>query len=179
MKNARRLKQETVYQCPWFSVYKDTLQLSNGHTSEYSWFDAEDGVSVVAIDHHGLVSLIREFKYPIQKKIYSLPTGAVEKNETPLEAAKRELREEAGLVAQDWKQLGYFYPVVGKSNFKGICFMATNLETVEQSLDITETISVIKKPLAEVFRMLHANEIDDAWAMLTLMMLENQLAKQT
>ena len=97
-------------------------------------------VMVVAVDAKGFVYVQREFRYPVNRIIYELPSGRVDAKKTPLEAGKRELREEAGLVAQSWKALGIRYSSPSLSDVKYYFLLARRLRSVTSQPDSTEWI---------------------------------------
>ena len=64
-----------------------------------------DGVTVIAIDHEDTIITTNEFAYALEKNSFEVVSGRIDNNESPLECAKRELKEETGYEANEWIDL--------------------------------------------------------------------------
>lgn len=92
-----RLKRTTVVDTPFLKVYSDEIRLPNGSLiDDYTVIEKRDVVLVVATDADDRVLTQREYRYAVDQILPSLPAGVIDKSETPLAAAKRELLEETG-----------------------------------------------------------------------------------
>ena len=142
MKNTKwnRLSQKVLLNHPRLSVYEDQVELPNGHITNYIHFGANTGASmIIAKLKDGKLLLQREYSYPTDSWLYQFPGGAIEKNETPIQAADRELAEEAGLKGS-LEKLGFYYPDNRRSGRKMHVFVATELSPVKAEADIEEDI---------------------------------------
>ena len=100
-------------------------------------------VSVIAITKDGEFLIEEQYRHGIGRVCFELCAGVVEKGETPLETAKRELLEETGYISNDWEEFGCYAPNTSSCNNFCYTFIATNLEKVsEPSLDKTEGIII-------------------------------------
>jgi len=72
--------------------------------------------------------------------------------------------------------LGDFFPAPATTNFKGVCFLATDLTDTGQQLEATEQIKVFKVPFERAVEMVWNNEIRDVWAQMTILRVNNHLA---
>ena len=91
----------------WFHVDIDDVELPDGRLYEYTVIRRnQHGAAVLAFDERGRVLLQREYRYPVGEAIWQLPAGLIDADETPLQAAKRELWEETGHEASHWHSLG-------------------------------------------------------------------------
>ena len=106
--------------------------------------------------------MVKQYRYAVQKEIYELPAGRLEKGEDPFECAKRELEEECGLVADTWESLGFIYSSPGILSEKLYLYKATNLKQTQQHLDEGEFLSVSKFNIDNVLGMIKENRINDA-----------------
>jgi ADP-ribose pyrophosphatase len=115
------------------------------------------------------IVLIREFRFPINKEIWEIPAGKLDRGEKPEIGAKRELKEETGYEAKELKKIGEFYLSPGYSTEYMYLFLATGLKKGEQSLDKGEKIKEVKIfSKKEVLKMIKSRKIVDAKTILAL-----------
>ena len=94
---------------PWIEVGDERVELPNGRVVEdYPWIRTRDFAIVVAITPLGQVVLERAYKHGHRSVAVALPAGYTEEGESPIDTARRELREETGYEAEDWRSLGSF-----------------------------------------------------------------------
>lgn len=117
---------------------------------------------VAALTEDGCLLFVRQFRYPYQKVLLELPAGKLDPGEDPLEAGKRELREETGAEAARYESLGELYPSPGYCGEIIHLYAATGLTFGQMSPDEDEFLEVEKIPLEEAARMVLDNEIADA-----------------
>ena len=79
---------------------------------------------MMAVDEHERILLVKQFRLPAEQDLWELPAGRLDPGEEPLEAAKRELREETGFAATDWTALATFWPSPGYVDEKMTIFLA-------------------------------------------------------
>lgn len=140
----KRIDRKTVYDTKFLKVYEDTIVLPNGTTiDDFSVIEKPNFTMTVATDKDGNIISIEEYKYAINKTIYTLPAGHMEEGEDPLPSAQRELLEETGYSGGDWEVLGEFYDYPTKDNHKVIFLRARNVEhTNNTQHEVTESIKV-------------------------------------
>ena len=148
-----------IYTNPWISVHEDRVIRPDGAAAVFGIVEMKAGSSVLALDNNGDVLLIREFKYAVERETLEVISGGVEIGESPLEAAKRELREEAGYEASEWLDLGAIDPFTTAIRSRNYMFMALHLTRVERQLDEGEILETVRVPLSEAVRMVLASEI--------------------
>jgi ADP-ribose pyrophosphatase len=127
------------------------------------------GVAIVAVDRHDYVALVRQPRVGANGPLLELPAGMLEPDESPIDCAHRELREETGLHGGQWVELASFYTSPGYCDEKLHLFLATGLEQGEASPESTEEIEVVRVPLAEVPSLVE--EVDDAKTLAGLLLL--------
>jgi ADP-ribose pyrophosphatase len=134
----RTLSSEVVYESRWVRVRQDTVAREDGATGAYGYLEIPYPiVMVAALDDRGRVCLVRQWRYPWGRDSWELPAGRCEAGETPLDGARRELREEAGVAATGWRQLATFYAsasIATPFHF----FLATGLEHTTTERDAEE-----------------------------------------
>lgn len=126
-------------------------------------------VAVVAVDREQTLTLVRQDRVPAGGKLLELPAGGVEDGETPLETARRELREETGLHGGDWVEIATFFTTPGFCDEKMHLFLATGLEHGEAGPEGSEEIELVRVPLPDVAQLLP--EVEDAKTLAGLLLL--------
>ena len=125
-------------------------------------------IGVVPVDRDGYTYLVGQWRYPLAAYHWEIPEGGCPVGQDPLESAKRELREETGLVAQNWKKLLDFHLSNSVSDEYGIAYLATNLSQEEAEPEPTEDLAIKRVKLEEAIRMMLAGEITDALSVMAL-----------
>lgn len=169
-----KLSSKIVHTNPWYQVRQDKVLKPDGNDGYYNVIDSPAAVFSVAIDEKQRVYLVGIYRYPSSLYSLEVPSGGSE-NQNPLEAAKRELQEETGLVAAKWKKLGTIYPAGGFLNQPNHIYLATQLKNTNQHRQAEEGISeVLVLPISKVLTMIRQNKITDAQsiAALTLAAME-------
>lgn len=154
---------EAIFDGFILNVKKDTVRLPNGNTSHRELIRHVGAVCIIPVTEQGEVIIERQYRYPYDTVITEIPAGKLDsKAEDRLSAAKRELREETGLTADTWTNLGGFYPAAAYSDEYITMFMAQGLHQGEQELDPDEFLNVTKVPLEELVEDVMAGKIPDA-----------------
>ena len=153
------LDTRVVFQNPYVTLHEDTVVRPNGRTGPFAWIEMKQGSIVLALSDRHEVWLVREYKYAIRRPSLELIGGGIDAGETPLEAAQRELREEAGLVAREWTDMGVFDAFTTMVSSPNYLFLARGIEEVEHHPEEGEVLEIVKLPLAGVVDAIMRNEI--------------------
>ena len=127
-------------------------------------------VTILPVIGKEKVVLIKQYRFPIEKEIWELPAGKLNKGEDSEIAAKRELKEETGYIAEKLEKVSEFYMAPGYSTEYMTIFRATSLKQSEQALDNNEIINEVKVfSLGEALKMIENKGIIDAKTIVALM----------
>ena len=159
----RALTQSIVYENPWMRVREDRILRPNGHEGLYGVVEKSDFAVVAAIEADS-ITLVRQYRYPVDQTFWELPQGASSTGERDLEkVARAELREEAGLSAKHMELLGNLYPAYGYAALSFNLYVARGLEFVGAQPEPEEYGMESRTfPISEYVRMVRDNEIKDA-----------------
>lgn len=159
----KTLDSEEIFKGKVFNVYKDTVFVEGKNTNSVREIIEHPGGSVIfAIDEDEKILFVKQYRYALKQHLIELPAGKLEKNEHPLDCAKRELVEECGFVAQNWQSLGFIFTSGGILNEKLYLFKATNLKFVGSKPDDGEVLTNLKLKKHEILEMIKNNQINDA-----------------
>ena len=173
-----QVSTEDIFDGVILNVKKDTVRLPNGHCSSREVIRHVGAVCVVPVTDQGEIIVERQYRYPFDTVITEIPAGKLDsKQEDRLSAAKRELREETGLTADEWVNLGGFYPAAAYSDEYITMFMARGLHQGKQELDPDEFLDVEKVPLSELIEDVMAGRIPDAKTQTAILKVARILGK--
>ena len=145
------------------SLRVDDVLLPDGTTSfREVVHNQHGGAAVLPLLENGDVLLVRQCRYPYEAVLTEIPAGKLDQGETPLDCAKRELKEETGGVAENYRFLGEIYPTPAYLDEVLRIFAATGITLRERHLDPGEFAETIRMPLAELVDRVLKGEIRDA-----------------
>ena len=148
-----------IYRTPWVEVFEDKVIRPDGTHGLFTTVRMRPGVSVLALDEEGFAHLTSEYRYAVERESVEVVSGGVEDGETPLEAAKRELREELGLLALEWIDLGTVDPLTSIVLSPARLYLARGLTHAAHEREATEVICAVRVPLSEAVEMVARGEI--------------------
>jgi len=155
------LQGELVFSGRLLKVHRDRVRLPDGSEAVREYIRHPGAVAIVALFADGRVLLERQFRYPLGRAFIEIPAGKLEPGEAHLATAKRELLEETGYVAAEWRRLGLIHNAIGYSDEGIEIWLARGLELREQKLAEGEFLEVFTLPLAEAQAMARDGRITD------------------
>ena len=156
------LSREQIFDGRILHVHRDTVRLPDGGEAFREVVDHPGGVCVLALDDQDRALLVCQFRYPYGKVLWEVPAGKLEYGEDPEQAAIRELKEETGAVAGDFRFLGELYPSPGYCGEIIRMYLARDLTFGEAHLDEDEFLNLERVPFDQLVEQVLSGEIRDA-----------------
>lgn len=158
----KQLEREEIYDGAVLHVVKDKILLPDGNTSYREFCLHKGAVAVIPITENNEAIMVRQFRYAHHREFLEIPAGKLDYiGEIPLEAAKRELREETGASASKYTYLGVLDTTPALIDEKIHMYMAEGLTYGECDPDDDEFLSVHRIPLKDLLNMVMSGEIRD------------------
>jgi len=154
-------KSACKFKSPLIELYEDDVTRPDGRPGQYFTVRVKAGVTVLALDDEGCVHLAKEFRYAVGRECVEAVGGAVDEGEEPMDAARRELREELGIEAEELIPMGRIEPMTSIVVAPAHQFLARGLQFREPQQEGSERIQRVKMPLEEAVRRVMAGEITD------------------
>lgn len=171
----KTLSSEVKYENPWITVREDQVIRPDGKPGIYGVVDCRVATGVIALTEADEVYLVGQYRYALDCYSWEIIEGGAEVGEDPLEACKRELQEEAGLLADHWEPLGHELHLTNcHSSERGFLYVARGLHHVGASPEGTEELQVKKVPWAEAVAMVDRGEINDAFSIMAILMYDRR-----
>lgn len=166
----KQLEREEIYNGLVLHVVKDKVLLPNGGTSIRELCLHKGAAAVIPLTDDGSAVMIRQFRYAHHREYLEIPAGKLDSiDEAPLDAAKRELREETGMSAERYTYLGVIDTTPALIDEKIHLYLAEGLSEGEMELDDDEFVSVEKIPLPVLVEMVMSGEIRDSKTQIAVM----------
>jgi len=162
-KAVRELRRETLFKGRIFDVARCTLRLRDGRRAKQDLVLHHGAAVLAPITARGGVVLVRQWRHAANAFLWEIPAGRLERGESPLAAARRELAEECGLEARRWKKVAAFYPAPGYATEVMHLFVARGLRParIEAHPDDDEDLEVREFSRAELQRAIASGRIVD------------------
>ena len=153
---------ETIYRGRVFELVKENVTLENGTNTDVEFIEHPGAAAIVPFLEDSRIVMLKQYRHSLKQVIWEIPAGTLEPGEEALTCARRELIEETGYSAAQWRRLGEITPVPGYSNECIHIFMARELQPAEQALDADEVIQIQEVELHKTLEMIRSGEIQDA-----------------
>jgi ADP-ribose pyrophosphatase len=160
------------------TVNEDEVTRPDGSRGTYATVRLKDGVGVLAVDDEGRAYFAKEFRYAIGRESVEIVGGGVEEGESLEEAARRELREELGVEAEEFVELGSIQPVTSLVNSASTLFLARGLRFAGKDEDAGEVIRTVRMPLAEAVAQALSGELIHSTTCLLVLRAHHHLRRQ-
>lgn len=157
-----RISGEAVFDGALLHVRRDVVRLPNGKPAVREYVEHPGAVAIIPILDSGELLMERQYRYPLQMDLFELPAGKIDRGESTLATAQRELREETGYTADVWRYITTVHPICAYSTERIVIWLARGLRHEGRALDDGEFLETFSVTLDEALRWVRDGEISDS-----------------
>jgi 8-oxo-dGTP pyrophosphatase MutT (NUDIX family) len=163
------------YDNPWISVTEFQVTNPSGKPGIYGKIHFKNkAIGIIPLDAGGNTWLVGQWRYPLDEWSWEIPEGGGPIGKDPLDAAKRELKEETGLTATQWEMIQRVHLSNSVSDEEGFIFLAEGLTEGSHDRDDTEADMVVRKlPFSEALQMVLTGQITDSLSVMAILKVSN------
>lgn len=168
-------RSKEIYHGRIFNFVTEELALPNGRNAEMAFIRHPGSTAVVPLLDDLTVVMEVQYRHAVGEYLLEIPAGTLESGESPLDCARRELKEETGFEAKEFVKLGKIHIIPAYSDEVIHVYIARGLTLSRQDLDDDEIIEVVNYPFKQALRMVDEGRITDALTVVSLQMAWNRL----
>ncbi len=167
---------ELVYESAWIKVNKSDVINPAGNDAIYSVVHFKNlAIGVVPLDEHNNTWLVGQYRYPTNNYSWEICEGGGQPEMDPLESARRELKEETGIVAKDYQEIMRMHLSNSATDELAIIFVGRNLVFEDSEPEESEVLQVKKMHINEVFNWCMEGKITDAMSVAAIFKVKHML----
>ncbi|MBN2425672.1 MAG: NUDIX hydrolase [Calditrichaceae bacterium] len=174
----KKISSRNIYRNNWINIREDQVITPTGTQGIYGVVETKPAIGVVPVTENLDTFLVGQYRYTLDFYSWEIPEGGGQEDEAVLDGARRELREETGLTAFKWTNLGTCHTSNSFTNETAYLFLAEGLKNGRPNPDHTEELSVKQMPFLEAWAMVKDGTIQDAMSIIGLMRARDLLIKQ-
>ncbi len=175
----RKVASEVIYDGKVVHLEKWRVELPNGAQANREIIRHVGAAAVLPVDENGMATMVRQWRAALGTVTLEIPAGKFEKTtDDPLESAQRELSEETGITAANWRHLTKIFTSVGFCDERIDLYLATGLTQGATHPDDDEFLEIVKIPFAELHQMAIDGRIVDAKSVVAITLASNYLKKR-
>lgn len=158
----KTISSKVVHSARFWDVLTDQVKLPDGQQRDWNLLrHKHDFAIIIAKASENTLYLVSQFRYAAKKQSLEFSMGYLDDGETALDAAKRELKEETGLSAKNWQEIGTFSLAPGLTNQQAHVFLATNIVKGSDKQEDSEFLQISTATIDEIRAKIAAGEIHD------------------
>jgi len=164
------ISKKEVYDNPWIKVEEHQVITPNQKKGIYGKVIFKNlAIGILPLDENGYTWLVSQYRYTVDEYAWEIPMGGGPADQTALESAKRELKEETGLKANEWTELLKIHTSNSVTDEVGYVYLAKDLTQGEPEFDDTEDLKIWHLPFQEAYQMVLDGQITDAISMVAIL----------
>lgn len=174
----KKISSKISYRGKFIDVIKDQVCLPDGSKGIREYIHHPGAAMIIPTFKDGKILIIKQFRYPLNKVFIEFPAGKIDKGETSLQTAKRELYEETGYRAKKWKFITTIHPVIGYADEKIDIFAASDLSrdaTKEHLLEHGEFLIIEKMKFSQLLKLAKSGKLTDVKTLIGVLWLNSFL----
>lgn len=156
-----KVQESIAFEGKFLKVHSDTVRLPDAQLTYREYIRHPGAVVILPIFEDNSVLLERQFRYPLNRVFIEFPAGKIDHGEDALATAKRELKEETGYTASDWKFICTIHNAIAYSDEHLDIFVARGLHAGIAKLDNGEFLDTFKAPMSDVLAWVREGKITD------------------
>jgi 8-oxo-dGTP pyrophosphatase MutT (NUDIX family) len=173
------IKEKKIYNNPWIDVIEYDVINPGGGTGIYGKVHFKNiAIGVLPLDENLNTYLVGQYRFALGQYSWEIPEGGGAIDTDPLESAKRELKEETGLVAKDWSQLIELHNSNSVTDEYARIYLARKLEQHTPAPEETEQLTLKKIHFEEVYKMVEDGLITDAMTVVAVLKVKLMLTER-
>lgn len=159
-----------IYDNPWISLEEFDVVDPSGKPGLYGVVHFKNlAIGILVLDEENNAYIVGQYRFPLKSYSWEIPMGGGKLDIEPLDSAKRELKEETGIVAKNWKEIIQIHLSNSVTDEYGISYVARDLEFYEACPEDVEDLQVRKLPFEELSKMVLDGEITDSLTVATVL----------
>ncbi len=162
------LKSELIFKGNWLKVQRDHVRLPNGSDTFREYILHPGAALILPVLDDGRLLMIEQYRHPLKKIFLEFPAGKIDRGESSLQTAHRELKEEVGVICKNMKLMTQIHPVIGYSDEHIDLYLATDLTFHEAQPDPGEFLNTVEIKFADAIDMLKSGKISDVKSAMAL-----------
>jgi len=171
----KTVSKDYIYKGKVVNLRVDDVVLPNNKRAQREIVEHAGAVGIIAINEKKEIILVKQYRKPVEEILFEIPAGKLEKDEEPIECAKREMEEETGFTPLNLKKIAEFYTSPGFSSEKLTLFYTDRIKKTEQTKgDPDEFLDVVTIGLNQAFKMLKSGQIMDAKTIIGILIVKEQ-----
>jgi len=158
-----KISEKKIYENPWIEVIEHQVINPSGKNGIYGKISFKNkAIGIIPLDGKRSTWLVGQYRYTLDEYTWEIPTGGGPTDQSILDSAKRELKEETGLKANKWTEILRIHTSNSVTDEEGFVFLAEELSMGKPQFEETEKLVIRKVTIMEAIDMVMKNEITDS-----------------